>query len=66
MISGDPYRVLERPTVTTTYPEPAVLPTQNVYRPQEDSRLLVDVMHETGLIQDGAFWTCAPAAVSSR
>ncbi|WP_236593188.1 HemK2/MTQ2 family protein methyltransferase, partial [Mycobacterium paraintracellulare] len=36
--------------MTTTYPEPAVLPTQNVYRPQEDSRLLVDVMHETGLI----------------
>jgi release factor glutamine methyltransferase len=43
-------RVLERPTVTTTHPEPAVLPAQNVYQPQEDSRLLVDVMHETGLI----------------
>lgn len=36
--------------MTTTYPEPAVLPAHNVYQPQEDSRLLVDVMHETGLI----------------
>lgn len=36
--------------MTTTYPEPAVLPAHNVYQPQEDSRLLVDVMHGTGLI----------------
>jgi release factor glutamine methyltransferase len=43
-------RILERPTVTTTYPEPAVSPAHNVYRPQEDSRLLVDAMYESGLI----------------
>lgn len=39
--------------MTTTYPEPAVLPAHNVYQPQEDSRLLVDVMHGTGLIPGG-------------
>jgi release factor glutamine methyltransferase len=43
-------RILERPTVTTTYPEPAVSPVHNVYLPQEDSRFLVDAMYETGLI----------------
>lgn len=36
--------------MTTTYPEPAVSPVPNVYQPQEDSRLLVDVMHDSGLI----------------
>lgn len=36
--------------MTTTYPEPAVRAARNVYRPQDDSRLLVDVMHESGLI----------------
>jgi release factor glutamine methyltransferase len=50
VVSGKFYWVLERPTVTTTYPEPAVSSVPNVYQPQEDSRLLVDVMHDTGLI----------------
>jgi release factor glutamine methyltransferase len=36
--------------LTTTYPEPAVSVSRNVYQPQEDSRLLVDVMHHTALI----------------
>ncbi|OBJ05457.1 HemK2/MTQ2 family protein methyltransferase [Mycobacterium sp. 1465703.0] len=36
--------------MTIAYPEPAISPVPNVYQPQEDSRLLVDVMHETGLI----------------
>lgn len=40
----------ERPTLTTTYPEPAISVAHNVYRPQEDSRLLVDAMHHTALI----------------
>ena len=43
-------RMTERPTLTTTYPEPAISVTHNVYRPQEDSRLLVDAMHHTALI----------------
>jgi release factor glutamine methyltransferase len=37
--------------LTTTYPEPIVSVAHNVYKPQEDSRLLVDAMHETGLIR---------------
>lgn len=36
--------------MTTTYPEPAISVAHNVYQPQEDSRLLVDVMHDTALI----------------
>ncbi|OBK47044.1 HemK2/MTQ2 family protein methyltransferase [Mycobacterium sp. 1081908.1] len=36
--------------MTTTYPEPAISVAHNVYRPQEDSRLLVDAMHHTALI----------------
>lgn len=36
--------------MTTTYPEPAISVAHNVYQPQEDSRLLVDVMHHTALI----------------
>lgn len=36
--------------MTTTYPEPAISVAHNVYQPQEDSRLLVDVMHQTALI----------------
>lgn len=36
--------------MTTTYPQPAIAAANNVYQPQEDSRLLVDAMHETGLI----------------
>lgn len=36
--------------MTTTYPAPAVSATTNVYQPQDDSRLLVDVMHDTALI----------------
>lgn len=36
--------------MTTTYPEPAVSVAHNVYQPQEDSRLLVDVMHSSGLM----------------
>ncbi|MGZ4525511.1 MAG: HemK2/MTQ2 family protein methyltransferase [Mycobacterium sp.] len=36
--------------MTTTYPEPAVSAASNVYQPQEDSRLLVDVMHQSALI----------------
>jgi release factor glutamine methyltransferase len=36
--------------VTTTYPAPAVSAATNVYQPQDDSRLLVDVMHDTALI----------------
>jgi release factor glutamine methyltransferase len=43
-------RLSERPTLTTTYPEPAISVTHNVYRPQEDSRLLVDAMHHSALI----------------
>lgn len=36
--------------MTVTYPSPAVSAAQNVYQPQEDSRLLVDTMHNSGLI----------------
>ncbi|ORV90746.1 methylase [Mycobacterium interjectum] len=36
--------------MTTTYPEPAISVAHNVYQPQEDSRLLVDAMHHSGLI----------------
>ncbi len=36
--------------MTITYPEPAVSVVHNVYRPQEDSRLLVDAMHHCALI----------------
>ncbi len=36
--------------MTTTYPEPAVSADCNVYQPQEDSRLLVDSMHQSALI----------------
>ncbi len=36
--------------MTTTYPEPAVSADVNVYQPQDDSRLLVDAMHWSGLI----------------
>lgn len=36
--------------MTTTYPEPAVSVARSVYRPQQDSRLLVDAMHRTALI----------------
>lgn len=36
--------------MTITYPEPPVSAAHNVYQPQQDSRLLVDSMHETGLI----------------
>ncbi|OBG29002.1 HemK2/MTQ2 family protein methyltransferase [Mycobacterium sp. E3198] len=36
--------------MTTTYPEPAISVTHNVYQPQEDSRLLVDAMHHCALI----------------
>jgi release factor glutamine methyltransferase len=36
--------------LTITYPDPAVTAIPNVYKPQEDSRLLVDVMHQVGLI----------------
>jgi len=36
--------------LTTTYPDPVVATVANVYQPQDDSRLLVDVMHDTGLI----------------
>ncbi|WP_055405864.1 HemK2/MTQ2 family protein methyltransferase, partial [Mycobacterium sp. UM_11] len=36
--------------MTTTYPGPAVSAVANVYQPQEDSRLLVEVMWESGLI----------------
>ncbi|OBF06187.1 methylase [Mycobacterium sp. ACS4054] len=36
--------------MTTTYPGPAVSAVSNVYQPQEDSRLLVEVMWESGLI----------------
>jgi release factor glutamine methyltransferase len=43
-------RTFERPTVTTTFPERAVSTVEKVYQPQEDSRLLVDMMHDTGLI----------------
>jgi release factor glutamine methyltransferase len=43
-------RLTERPTLTTTYPEPAISVAHNVYQPQEDSRLLVDAMHHTALI----------------
>jgi release factor glutamine methyltransferase len=43
-------RLTERPTLTTTYPEPSISVAHNVYQPQEDSRLLVDAMHHTALI----------------
>jgi release factor glutamine methyltransferase len=43
-------RLTERPTLTATYPEPAIAVSHNVYQPQEDSRLLVDTMHHTALI----------------
>jgi len=43
-------RRTERPTLTTTYPEPPTSAAHNVYQPQEDSRLLVDAMHHTALI----------------
>jgi len=33
------------------YPQPAVSVASNVYQPQDDSRLLVDMMHQTGLIR---------------
>jgi release factor glutamine methyltransferase len=37
--------------LTTTYPDPAgVLAARNVYQPQDDSRLLVDAMQQSGLI----------------
>ncbi len=36
--------------MTITYPAPHVSADHNVYQPQEDSFLLVDAMHETGLI----------------
>lgn len=36
--------------MTTTYPEPAVSVGADVYRPQEDSRMLVGAMHHTALI----------------
>ena len=36
--------------MTTTYPEPAVSADCNVYQPQDDSRLLVDAMHQSALI----------------
>ncbi|OBI12693.1 methylase [Mycobacterium sp. E2462] len=36
--------------MTITYPNPAVSAAQNVYRPQEDSRLLVDTLHDSGLV----------------
>jgi release factor glutamine methyltransferase len=36
--------------VTTTFPERAVATVEKVYQPQDDSRLLVDLMHETALI----------------
>jgi release factor glutamine methyltransferase len=36
--------------LTTTYPEPAVSVGADVYRPQEDSRMLVGAMHHTALI----------------
>lgn len=43
-------RLTERPTLTTTYPAPAISVGHNVYQPQEDSRLLVDAMHHCSLI----------------
>ncbi|EFG77509.1 putative methylase [Mycobacterium parascrofulaceum ATCC BAA-614] len=36
--------------MTTTYPGPAVSAAANVYRPQDDSCLLVEVMRESSLI----------------
>lgn len=36
--------------MTTTYPEPAISAAHNVYQPQDDSRLLVDVMHASALM----------------
>lgn len=36
--------------MTFTYSQPAVSAAPNVYQPQDDSRLLVDVMHDTALI----------------
>lgn len=43
--------IFERPTVTTTFPERAVSIADKVYQPQDDSYLLVDMMHETALIE---------------
>ncbi|KKC05834.1 HemK2/MTQ2 family protein methyltransferase [Mycobacterium nebraskense] len=37
--------------MTTIYPGPAVSAASTVYQPQDDSRLLVDVMHESALIR---------------
>jgi release factor glutamine methyltransferase len=36
--------------LTTTYPERGISAIPNVYQPQDDSRLLVDVMQQTALI----------------
>lgn len=36
--------------MTITYPEPFISPAANVYQPQDDSRLLVDAMHQSALI----------------
>ncbi|MCV6971452.1 HemK2/MTQ2 family protein methyltransferase [Mycobacterium bohemicum] len=36
--------------MTTTYPAPAVSADYQVYQPQDDSRLLVDAMHQSGLV----------------
>ncbi|HKI41683.1 MAG: class I SAM-dependent methyltransferase [Mycobacterium sp.] len=36
--------------MTTTYPDPAISADYNVYQPQDDSRLLVDAMHQSALI----------------
>ena len=42
--------IFERPRVTTTFPERAVSTAERVYQPQDDSRLLVEMMQETALI----------------
>jgi release factor glutamine methyltransferase len=42
--------IFERPAVTTTFPERAVSTAEKVYQPQDDSRLLVDMMHEAALV----------------
>ena len=59
---GGPEKDYERPqlttpttltaltTLTSTYPEPTISVRSQVYQPQEDSRLLVDAMHNTALI----------------
>jgi release factor glutamine methyltransferase len=36
--------------LTITYPEPVVAAADKVYQPQDDSRLLVDAMHDTALM----------------